>query len=89
MKMFHFFPFILNCVDLFEVVVAPAVEKWVDADRRHGRNVAGGKDGYGSLLLGLCNSLLKSKEGFKRGEKCLKKSYLRFWIGPFYNIKNF
>ena len=38
-------------VDLFEVIVAPAVQKGVDADRGHGRDVTGGEDGDGSLVL--------------------------------------
>ena len=50
--------FRLKTVDLFEVGVAPAVQQGVDADGRHGGHVTGGEDGYGSLLLGLADSLL-------------------------------
>lgn len=48
----------MSNVDLFEVVVAPAVEQGVDADSGHGRDVTSGEDGDSSLLLCLGNSLL-------------------------------
>ena len=53
----------MSNVDLFEVVVAPAVEEGVDADRGHGRDVTRGEDGDGSLLLCLGNSLLQRNIG--------------------------